>query len=147
MNTPKLKLKKKKLRRTFSTLFDSITTPTYVAMWLRFSARMKSHQEGKKHILKMQNSNFEFGKKKRILFAKNFTLKYHVLGMKFKTSFSKRVFNKKQDKKMIYQTNPSRHLLHVLILMKIILVLLCQNIRLSCFIGANHLFTFISKRL
>ena len=55
MNTPKLKFKKKKkkLRRTFSTLFDSITTPTYVAMWLRFSARLKSYWEGKKHILKM----------------------------------------------------------------------------------------------
>jgi hypothetical protein len=75
-------------------------------MWLRFSARLKSHWEGKKHILKMQNSNFVFGKKKRILFTKKFVLKNHILRIKLKISFSKRVFDKKQGKEMTYQTDP-----------------------------------------
>jgi hypothetical protein len=43
----------------------------------------------------MQNLNFVFVKKKKVWFAKIFTLKSHVLGMKFKTSFPKRVFGKK----------------------------------------------------
>jgi hypothetical protein len=50
----------------------------------------------------MQNSNFVFGKK--TWFAKYFAFKNHVLGMKLKTSFSKRVFNKKHGKEMGYQS-------------------------------------------
>ena len=41
----------------------------------------------------MQNLNFVFDKK--TWFAKYFAFKNHVLGMKLKTSFSKRAFNKK----------------------------------------------------
>jgi hypothetical protein len=46
-----------------------------------------------------------FNKKKKTLFAKIFAFKNHVLGMKLKTSFSKRAFDKKHDKEMGYQTD------------------------------------------
>jgi hypothetical protein len=52
--------------------------------------------EGKKHILKKQNSNFVFGKeKKKAWFIKFLTLKNHFLEMKPKASFSKCAYNKK----------------------------------------------------
>jgi hypothetical protein len=54
----------------------------------------------------MQNPNFVFGKKKKAWFAQIFTFTNHVLGMKLKTSFSKRVFCEKQGKKISSQTNP-----------------------------------------
>ena len=38
-------------------------------------ARLESHLESKKHILKMQNPNFVFGKKKKAWFVKNFAFK------------------------------------------------------------------------
>ena len=38
--------------------------------------------------------------------CKKFYFKNHVLGMKLKTSFSKRDFGKKHGKKMGYQTDP-----------------------------------------
>ena len=59
-----------------------------------------------KHILKMYNLNFVFGKKKKAWFAKTFAFKNHFLRMKLKTSFSKCDFGKKHDKKMGYQTDP-----------------------------------------
>ncbi len=43
----------------------------------------------------MQNPNFVFGKKKKAWFTKKISFKNHILGMNFKTSFSKRDFDKK----------------------------------------------------
>ncbi len=57
--------------------------------------RLESYLEGKKHILKKQNLNFVFGKKKKIWFVKLLVLKNYFLEMKLKASFSKCVFNKK----------------------------------------------------
>ena len=54
----------------------------------------------------MQNSNFVFSKKKKAWFVKKFAFKSHVLGMKLKASFSKRVFDKNDSKEMGYQTDP-----------------------------------------
>ncbi len=54
----------------------------------------------------MQNPNFVFGKKKKAWFAKFFTFKNHILGMKLKASFSKCAFGKKHGKAMSYQTDP-----------------------------------------
>jgi hypothetical protein len=57
----------------------------------------------------MQNPNFIFGKKKKAWFAKNFAFKNQVLGIKLKTSFSKRDFEKKKKKhgkEMGSQTDP-----------------------------------------
>jgi hypothetical protein len=62
---------------------------------LTFSVRLESHLEGKKHILKKQNPNFVYGKKKKTWFVKILVLKNHFLEMKLKTSFSKCAFNKK----------------------------------------------------
>ena len=47
----------------------------------------------------MQNPNFVFGKKKKVWFTKKNSFKNHILGIKLKTSFSKRDFDKKQVKK------------------------------------------------
>jgi hypothetical protein len=47
-----------------------------------------------------------FSKKKKAWFAKFFAFKNHVLGMKFKASFSKRAFDKKYGKAMSYQMDP-----------------------------------------
>ncbi len=54
----------------------------------------------------MQNSNFVFGKKKKAWFAKKFAFKNQVLGIKLKTLFSKRDFDKKHGKEMGSQTDP-----------------------------------------
>ena len=62
-----------------------------------FDARLESHLEGKKCILKKQNPNFVFDKKKKTWFVKFLTLKNHFLEMKLKTSFPKCAFNKKLD--------------------------------------------------
>jgi hypothetical protein len=61
----------------------------------KLCARLESHFEGKKHILKKQNPNFVFDKKKKAWFVKFLALKNHFLEMKLKASFSKCVFNKK----------------------------------------------------
>ena len=53
--------------------------------------------KGKKHILKKQNPNFVFGKKKKAWFIKFIVLKNHFLEMKLKVSFSKCTFNKTQS--------------------------------------------------
>jgi hypothetical protein len=58
---------------------------------------LESHLEGKKHILKKQNPNFVFGKKKKAWFVKFLILKNHFLEMKFKASFSKCAFNQKHS--------------------------------------------------
>ena len=60
-----------------------------------FSTCLESHLEGKKHILKKQNPNFVFGKKKKTWFVKFLAWKNHLLKMKLKTLFLKYVFNKK----------------------------------------------------
>jgi hypothetical protein len=53
--------------------------------------------EGKKHILKKQNPDFVFSKKKKTWFVKFLALKNYFLEMKLKVSFSKYVFNKKHS--------------------------------------------------
>jgi hypothetical protein len=55
--------------------------------------RQKTHFENAK-------PKFCFGKKKKAWFAQIFTFTNHVLGMKLKTSFSKRVFCEKHGKKI-----------------------------------------------
>ena len=59
----------------------------------------------------MQNPNFVFGKKKKknMVCKKKFAFKNHILGMKLKVSFSKHDFDKKQSKKIGYQTDPNVH--------------------------------------
>jgi hypothetical protein len=69
----------------------------------RVSARLESHLKNQKHILKKQNPNFVFNKKKKIWFVTFLALKNHLLEIKLKTSFSKCAFNKKHDKKMSCQ--------------------------------------------
>ena len=41
---------------------------------MRLSTHLESYLEGKKHILKKQNSNFGFGKKKKGMVCKFFSL-------------------------------------------------------------------------
>ena len=41
---------------------------------MRLSTHLESYLEGKKHILKKQNSNFGFGKKKKDMVCKFFSL-------------------------------------------------------------------------
>jgi hypothetical protein len=55
----------------------------------------------KKHILKKQNPNFVFGKKKKTWFVKFLALKNHFLEMNVKVSFSKCAFNKNMVKKWV----------------------------------------------
>jgi hypothetical protein len=75
-------------------MFPGIVLPPFRFNLQDISACLESHLEGKKHILKKQNPNFVFGKKKKAWFVKFLALKNHFLEMKLKASFSKCAFNK-----------------------------------------------------
>jgi hypothetical protein len=64
---------------------------------------------GQKTHFENAKPKFVFDNKKKLWFVKNFAYKNHVLRMKLKTSFPKRAFDEKHNKKMGSQTNPKRN--------------------------------------